>query len=320
MTDLQISIKKNPAAWIYVMIPPAVIKHFDYVVAQKRAQQNITISRAAALSGMNETQLKDFIENSFVSVYGYSTKEAIGRLYQGKPITKISGIYGDDEEVRVDTSAGEIDPMTGLPITVLENAEYAEHSLGATALPNQGAPASWTQIAVPTLGVNQSLSDFQSQNANRAWTVKDPGTGNVYTQTYDQQTGNPIAIYNAKTGAQYSVYNPATGTFQAATTTQKVGYIFDQISSGLNQVAAIIQQVLGMIMQMVAAKQATQGQYGLYNMLNGQSVGTQNAIVGSLQSDDPHFGGTGAGKAAGDSSGLITIALVGLGIYLLTKK
>lgn len=301
------------------MIPPAVIKYFDYVVAQKRAQQNITISRAAALSGMNETQLKDFIEQSFVSVYGYSTKEAIGRLYQGKPITKISGIYGE-EPVMVDTSAGEIDPITGLPISMLENAEYAEHRLGETALPDQGAPAKWTQIAVPTLGVNQSLSDFQSKNANCAWTLKDPRTGNVYTQTYDQQKGIPIAVYNAQTGGQLAVFNPATGTFQAATTTQKVGYIFDQISSGLNQVAGIIQQVLGMIMQMIAAKQATQGQYGLYNMLNGQSVGTQNAIVGSLQSDDPHFGGTGAGKAAGDSSGLITIALVGLGIYLLTKK
>ena len=318
MSDLSISIQKNPAAWIYVMIPPAVVGNFGTIVINKRAEQEQIISDCAALGGWSSKELKNYIEQQFERSYGYSTMEGIRRLYQGIPIEKLSGIAGDNDMPVADMSSGEIDPYTGLPVSVLENGELAERRIGETA---DGSTPAWAESAVPTLGKNITMAQYISQNADHAWTVKDPVTGIVYTQTMDLTTGKPSAIYRTDTGQQCSWFNAETNTWVDTKIygVQRVNYVFDQINQGLGQVANILQKVLGYIMDMIAANQATKGNYGLYNLLHGNSTSTQNSLGSAQQSDSVHFGGIGADtkKSGGD---LTTLLLIGLGVYLVAKK
>ena len=183
-------------------------------------------------------------------------------------------------------------------------------------------PTSWLAQDTPKLGLDETLGSFAKKNMLRAWTVQDPNTGVVYSMTINTKTGLPNGVYRQDTGEQVSWYDEAKGFVPASTVgVKKFEGIFDSICSSLDKVSQMLSTIFSWVLQGIALDQATQGKTELWSFLASQNTnqGLKNTNTACQQQDSSLYGVGAGGKSSGFSFDFPTIALIGIGVYLVVK-
>ena len=328
MSEIVNDLKRNPAAWIYTAMTDAQARKCGSVVVKKRINQAETISHLLGFVGWTAAQYQENLNNFFKAKYGYHIQDGINRMMHGLPPVEISGIHGVDDDVpRADMSVREVDPETGLPISTIRAAIEAEEAVvsgcrvGETTTTGV-VPTSWLAQDTPKLGLDETLGSFAKKNMLRAWTVQDPNTGVVYSMTINTKTGLPNGVYRQDTGEQVSWYDEAKGFVPASTVgVKKFEGIFDSICSSLDKVSQMLSTIFSWVLQGIALDQATQGKTELWSFLASQNTnqGLKNTNTACQQQDSSLYGVGAGGKSSGFSFDFPTIALIGIGVYLVVK-
>ena len=214
-------IRNNPENFVYLFYTQKQLAYFPNgsIVKQKIVNQAQRASYMFTAMGVSADDAVKVLADGIRAKYGMTPQRFLQCLAQGNPPVVLSSWHGiGDTDDADDTPTVEIDPVTGFPVSIMDEAEAAD-SVAVNGIGNLNSSLFVPQTLdtpLPVYNANSiGLKDRIMNDMYKSYVVVG-NNGATYSNIIDNSTGKTKAVIDMSTGKTVSVRDKSTGNFRAS--------------------------------------------------------------------------------------------------------